>query len=94
MHDLAKFLTARIADDHHAYAYVAHTFGGEALLDSHLPLLDLTEQLANDHRTMALPDSGTAPVCVAPHPSAQPALPHPFSKWSRRCPGVGGCLPV
>ncbi|MBZ2407758.1 hypothetical protein ACH5AU_15705 [Streptomyces albidoflavus] len=51
MHDLAKFLTARIADDHHVYAYVAHTFGGEALLDSHLPLLDLTDVSASSTRS-------------------------------------------
>lgn len=55
MDELVKLLAARIADDHHAYAYayVAHTLGGEALLDSHLPMLDLTEQLADDYRTMA-----------------------------------------
>ncbi|MFF7965510.1 hypothetical protein ACFZC3_09120 [Streptomyces sp. NPDC007903] len=34
-----KFV-ARIMDENHAYAYVAGTLGGEALLDSHLPLLD------------------------------------------------------
>ncbi|WP_158933388.1 hypothetical protein [Streptomyces sp. KE1] len=35
--DLVTLLATRIADDHHAYASVAPIFGGEALLDSHLP---------------------------------------------------------
>ncbi|TWV38549.1 nuclear transport factor 2 family protein [Streptomyces misionensis] len=40
--DLLEFLVARIMDDNHAYAYVADTMGAKALLDSHLPMLDLT----------------------------------------------------
>jgi hypothetical protein len=52
MDDLLKFLVARIMDDNHAYAYVADTMGGEALLDSHLPMLDLTEELAHDYKAM------------------------------------------
>ena len=39
MDDLVEFLIARIMDDNHAYAYVV----GEALLNSHLPMLDLVE---------------------------------------------------
>ncbi|MEU2731270.1 hypothetical protein ABZ650_26480, partial [Streptomyces griseoviridis] len=30
--------------------------GGEALLDSHLPMLDLTEQLAHDYKAMGSSD--------------------------------------
>lgn len=37
MDDLVEFLVARIMEDNHAYAHVAGTMGGEALLDSHLP---------------------------------------------------------
>ncbi|WP_328491345.1 hypothetical protein OHS59_00290 [Streptomyces sp. NBC_00414] len=43
MDDLVEFLIARISDGNHAYAYVAGTLGGEALLDRHLPMLDLIE---------------------------------------------------
>lgn len=77
MDDLVKFLVARIADDHHAYAYVAHTLGGEALLDSHLPLLDLTEQLANDHRAMAPSDPRSAGLAYALRVLAQSYAEHP-----------------
>ncbi|MFE9029646.1 DUF6221 family protein [Streptomyces iakyrus] len=57
MDDLVQFLITRINDDNHAYAYVAGTLGGEALLDSHLPMLDLIEQLANDYKAMDPSDS-------------------------------------
>lgn len=57
MDDLVKFLVARIADDNHAYAYVADIMGGEALLDSHLPMLDLIEQLAHDYTSMEATDT-------------------------------------
>lgn len=36
MDDLVRFLQARVDEDEHRYAYVGHTFGGDALLDSHL----------------------------------------------------------
>ncbi|MGW4912833.1 hypothetical protein [Streptomyces sp. NPDC004270] len=52
MDDLLTFLRARIEEDNHAYAYVAQTFGGEALLDSHLPMLDLIDMLARDYTAM------------------------------------------
>ncbi|MFD3919120.1 hypothetical protein [Streptomyces sp. NPDC058595] len=57
MDELVEFLVARIMDDNHAYAYVADTLGGEALLDSHLPMLDLIEQLANGFKAMNASDS-------------------------------------
>ncbi|MFE2463145.1 hypothetical protein [Streptomyces sp. NPDC059402] len=38
--------------DIHAYAEVAHRFGGDALLDSHLPMLDLVDKLARDYEAM------------------------------------------
>ncbi|KIX77884.1 hypothetical protein SF12_11605 [Streptomyces sp. MBRL 601] len=77
MDDLAKFLVARVADDHHAYAYVAHTLGGEALLDSHLPMLDLTEQLADAHRTMASSDPRSTGLAYALRVLAQSYAEHP-----------------
>ncbi|MFD3475789.1 hypothetical protein [Streptomyces sp. NPDC058695] len=54
-----KFLRARIEEDNHAYAYayVAQTFGGDALLDSHLPMLDLVDMLAPDCTAMDPADS-------------------------------------
>ncbi|MEU9957847.1 hypothetical protein [Streptomyces sp. NPDC050982] len=45
MDDLAKFLRDRNMEDNHAYAEVAHRFGADALLDSHLPMLDLGRQV-------------------------------------------------
>nr|WP_147481184.1 DUF6221 family protein [Streptomyces shenzhenensis] len=56
MDDLLRFLRARNEEDNHAYAYVAHTFGSEALLDSHLPMLDLIDRLARDFKTMDATD--------------------------------------
>ncbi len=52
MIDILEFLRARIEEDNHNYAYVAQTFGAEALLDSHLPMLDLVEMLARDYNAM------------------------------------------
>ncbi|WP_326778187.1 DUF6221 family protein [Streptomyces sp. NBC_01445] len=57
MDDLLKFLRARIEEDNHAYAYVAQTFGGDAPLDSHLPMLDLVDMLARDCTAMDPADS-------------------------------------
>ncbi|MFC8584471.1 DUF6221 family protein [Streptomyces sp. NPDC057217] len=52
MDDLLKFIHARYEADNHAYAEVAHRFGGEAILDSHLPMLDLIDMLARDREAM------------------------------------------
>ena len=38
--------------DNHRYAEVAGQFGGGALLGSHLPMLDLIDQLAKDWQAM------------------------------------------
>ncbi|MEU4354463.1 DUF6221 family protein [Streptomyces virginiae] len=77
MDDLLKFLVARINDDNHAYAYVAETMGGEALLDSHLPMLDLIEQLANDYNAMAPSDSRSAGLAYALRVLGQSYAGHP-----------------
>ncbi|GGN51561.1 hypothetical protein FHR83_009304 [Actinoplanes campanulatus] len=50
--ELVSYLIRCIDEDNHAYAYVAHQFGGEALLDSHLPMLDLIESLAQEWQAM------------------------------------------
>ncbi|WP_329375776.1 DUF6221 family protein [Streptomyces sp. NBC_01483] len=76
MDDLLKFLVARIMDDNHAYAYVAETMGGEALLDSHLPMLDLTEQLAHDYEAMDPADSRAAGLAYALRVLAQSYAEH------------------
>ncbi|MFI7359908.1 DUF6221 family protein [Streptomyces avidinii] len=77
MDDLLKYLVARIMDDNHAYAYVAETMGGEALLDSHLPMLDLTEQLAHDYKAMDPTDSRSAGLAYAIRVLAQSYAEHP-----------------
>jgi hypothetical protein len=50
--ELVSYLIRCINEDNHHYAYVAHQFGGEALLASHLPMLDLIESLANEWEAM------------------------------------------
>ncbi|GGS23634.1 hypothetical protein Snoj_20070 [Streptomyces nojiriensis] len=77
MNDLLKFLVARIMDDNHAYAHVSETMGGEALLDSHLPMLDLTEQLAHEYRAIAPADPRAAGLGYAIRVLAQSYAGHP-----------------
>ncbi|MEW2131878.1 DUF6221 family protein [Streptomyces sp. NPDC005435] len=52
MSDFIRFLRERNMADGHAYAYVAQLFGGDALLDSHLPMLDLIDMLAGEYEAM------------------------------------------
>lgn len=77
MDDLVEFLVARVMDDNHAYAYVAGTLGGEALLDSHLPMLDLIEQLAHDYKAMDPSDSRSAGLAYALRVLGQSYAHHP-----------------
>ncbi|MBB2943219.1 hypothetical protein FB565_002932 [Actinoplanes lutulentus] len=51
-HELVGYLRRCNEADNHRYAEVAGRFGGDALLDSHLPLLDLVDQLARDWQVM------------------------------------------
>ncbi|MBT3160648.1 hypothetical protein KQH42_21195 [Streptomyces sp. CHA1] len=83
MDDLVGFLVARVMDDNHAYAYVAGTLGGEALLDSHLPMLDLVEQLANNYKAMDPSDSRSAGLEYALRVLGQSYAEHPAyqHKW-------------
>ncbi|MFT9786452.1 DUF6221 family protein [Streptomyces rhizosphaericola] len=77
MDHLVEFLVARVMDDNHAYAYVAGTLGGEALLDSHLPMLDLIEQLAYDYKAMDPSDSRSAGLAYALRVLGQSYAHHP-----------------
>ncbi|WP_419664812.1 DUF6221 family protein [Streptomyces sp. 2-1] len=77
MDDLLKFLRARIEEDNHAYAYVAQTLGGEALLDSHLPMLDLIDMLARDYNAMDPTDARHAGLTYAIRVLAQSYAEHP-----------------
>ncbi|WP_460067937.1 DUF6221 family protein [Streptomyces sp. YKOK-I1] len=77
MDDLLKFLRARNEEDNHAYAYAAHTFGGEALLDSHLPMLDLVDMLARNFKVMDPTDSRIAGLGYALRVLAQSYAEHP-----------------
>ncbi|MFJ6011688.1 DUF6221 family protein [Streptomyces sp. NPDC092952] len=52
MNDLLTFIHARYEADNHAYAEVVGRFGGEALLDSHLPMLDLLDLLVRERAAM------------------------------------------
>lgn len=61
MDDLVEFLVARVMDESHAY--VVGTLGGEALLDSRLPMLDLIERLPVIRPTPRLP-AGMAPMAI------------------------------
>jgi hypothetical protein len=75
MDDLVRFLVARIMDDNHAY--VADTLGDEALLDSHLAMLDLTERLARDYKAMDPADPRAAGLAYAVRVLAQSYAEHP-----------------
>ncbi|MGW7029173.1 DUF6221 family protein [Streptomyces xanthophaeus] len=77
MDDLLKFLRERNAQDNHAYAYVAHTFGGEALLESHLPMLDLVDLLARDCQGMDPSDPRSPGLAHALRVLAQSYDEHP-----------------
>ncbi|WP_318218817.1 DUF6221 family protein [Streptomyces sp. SCL15-6] len=77
MDDLLRFLRARVGEDQHAYAYIAQTFGGDALLDSHLPMLDLIDMLARDYNTVDPADSRRAGLAYAMRVLAQSYAGHP-----------------
>jgi hypothetical protein len=77
MEDLLRFLRARYEADNHAYAEVAHRFGGEALLDSHLPMLDLVDMLAREYEAMDPSDERFAGLAYAVRVLAQSYYEHP-----------------
>ncbi|TYB40227.1 hypothetical protein FXF50_00335 [Micromonospora sp. AP08] len=77
MEDLLRFLHARYEADNHAYAEVAHRFGGEALLDSHLPMLDLVDMLAREYEAMDPSDERFAGLGYAVRVLVQSYSEHP-----------------
>ncbi|MFD0273464.1 DUF6221 family protein [Kitasatospora sp. NPDC127111] len=77
MDDLLKFLHARYEADNHAYAYVADCFGGDALLDSHLPMLDLVDMLARNYEAMDPSDARFPGLGYALRVLAQSYAEHP-----------------
>jgi hypothetical protein len=50
--ELVSYLRRCNEADNHAFAEVVQRFGGDALLDSHLPTLDLIDQLAQEWQAM------------------------------------------
>ncbi|MFI6475332.1 DUF6221 family protein [Streptomyces sp. NPDC050516] len=77
MDDILNFLRTPNAEDNHAYAYVARTFGAEALLDSHLPMLDLIDMLARDYNTIDSTDPRKAGLTYTIRVLAQAYAEHP-----------------
>ncbi|MFG2918852.1 DUF6221 family protein [Kitasatospora sp. NPDC048298] len=77
MEDIMRFLHARYEADCHAYAEVAYRFGGDALLDSHLPMLDLVNMLARDYEAMDSSDPRFAGLAYALRALAQSYAEHP-----------------
>ncbi|MFJ8039475.1 DUF6221 family protein [Kitasatospora sp. NPDC096147] len=77
MDDLVGFLQRRIMADNHAYVEVAHRFGGDALLDSHLPMLDLVEMLARQYEAMEPADARRPGLAYALTVLAQSYDEHP-----------------
>ena len=76
MDDLVEFLRARVDEDEHTYAYVAHTFGGEVLLDSHLPMLDQVSMLVRTFEAMESTDERHAGLQFALKVMAQSYFHH------------------
>lgn len=72
-----KFLHARYEADNHAYAEVAYRFGGAALLDSHLPMLDLVDMLVRDYEAMDPTDARFAGLAYTLRVLAQSYDEHP-----------------
>jgi hypothetical protein len=63
--ELVAYLRRCNEADNHRYAEVAGQFGGEALLDSHLPMLDLIDQLAREWQAMSPSDERYAGMTYA-----------------------------
>lgn len=84
MDDLVKFLRGRNMADNHAYAEVARRFGADALLDSHLPMLDLVDMLARDYQAMDPADRRHAGLAYALKALAQSYAEHPHYRQEWR----------
>ncbi|MEW2427863.1 DUF6221 family protein [Micromonospora sp. NPDC047644] len=77
MEDLLRFLHRRYEADCHAYADVFHRFGSDALLDSHLPMLDLVDSLAKEYEAMAPGDERSVGLAYALRVLGQSYNEHP-----------------
>ncbi|WP_410821032.1 DUF6221 family protein [Micromonospora sp. 050-3] len=77
MKDLLRFLHHRYEADCHAYADVFHRFGGDALLDSQLPMLDLVDMLAREYEAMDPDDERFAGLTYALRVLVQSYNEHP-----------------
>jgi hypothetical protein len=75
--ELVAYLRRCNMQDNHAYADVAHRFGGEALLDSHLPMLDQIDLLAQEWEAMDPADIRYAGLTFALRVIAQAYPRHP-----------------
>lgn len=84
MDDLVKFLRDRNTADNHAYVEVAHRFGSDALLDSHLPMLDLVDMSARNHQAMGPADPRRAGLAYALKVLAQSYAEHLDHRQERR----------
>ncbi|MFD1364165.1 hypothetical protein [Actinoplanes sichuanensis] len=63
--ELVGYLRRCNQADNHRYADVAGRFGSEALLESHLPMLDLIDDLAQEWQTMDVADERYAGLTYA-----------------------------
>lgn len=83
MDELLRILHARYEADNHAYAEVAYRFGGDAILDSHLPMLDPVDMLAREYEAMDPSDTRLAGLRYALRVLAQSYAEHPHyrAEW-------------
>jgi hypothetical protein len=88
MDELVRFLRERNMADQHAYAYVAQRFGGDALLDSHLPMLDVVDMLAVQYEAMDPADARHAGLAYALNMLAQSYAEHPDYRQEWRPEGL------
>jgi hypothetical protein len=76
-HELVRYLRRCNEADNHAYAVIAQRFGEDALMDSHLPLLDLVDRLARDWQAMDPADDRYAGLTYALRTMVEAYLHHP-----------------
>ncbi len=89
MDDLVRFLRHQNTQDNHAFAYVIDHFGPEALLDSHLPMLDLIDMLAQEWQSMDPADDRHPGLSYALAVLVRSYYEHPDyqQKWNTYPPG-------
>jgi hypothetical protein len=76
--ELVGYLRRCNEADNHRYAEVAYRFGEGALLDSHLPMLDLIDELARDWQAMDPADERYAGLTYALRALARAYTSDPF----------------